>query len=169
MEYGLYRLTTLRGAVYAAFDRYGNELYGGDFLLCLQMCFLGPIEYVPSPMIVYRVRTMPPASPLGDAMPLTVKNLLFGGKRMWKSWGVLSRGCHYLMRFRQVCLSRRVAGVLTYITAFVVRYKGRLATDVLLISCSILAAFPRTIWKYVRRVPLFVHLDSCMKRFLQRS
>ena len=169
MEYGLYRLTTLRGAVYAAYDRYGNERYGSDFLLCLQMCFLGPIEYVPSPMIVYRVRTRPPASPIGDAMPLTVKNLLFGGKRMWKSWSVLTWGCYHLIHFRQVGINRRVAGVLTYISAFVVRYKRRLATDVLLISCSILAAFPRTIWKYVRRVPLFGQLDSCMKRFFQRS
>ena len=156
MEYGLCRLATLRGAIYAAFDRYGNELYGSDFLLCLQMCFLGPIEYVPSPMIVYRIRTMPPASPLGDAMPLTINTMLFGNKRMWKSWGVLTRGCCYLMRFRQVCLNQRLIGMLAYITAFIVRYKGRLATDVLLISCSILATFPRTIWKYVRRDPLFV-------------
>lgn len=169
MEYGLCRLTTLRGTVYAAYDRYGNKRYGDDYLLCLQMCFLGPIEYVPSPMIVYRVRTMPPASPIGDTMPLTIKNLLFGGKRMQKSWSVLTWGCYDLMRFRDVCLNRRVAGVLTYISAFVVRYKRHLATDMLLISCSILAAFPRTIWKYVRRVPLFGHLDSCMKRFLQRS
>lgn len=157
MEYGLYRLATLRESVYENKGRYGD-----DYLICLQTGFLGPIEYVSSPMIVYRVRAMPSGSPLGDDIPLTVPNLFAGANRMWKSWSVLTWGCCFILRFRQVDVRQRVVGALVHISAFVVRYKKRLAMDFLLISCSTLAAFLRTIWKYVRRVPSFRHLNSRM-------
>ncbi len=166
MEYGLYRLVKLREAVY---KYQHNCFYGGDYLICLQMCFLGPIEYVPSPMIVYRIRTMSPASPMGNDTPLTARNLLFGTKRMWKTWSVLIRGSYYLLRLRQFSFWQRVAGVLTHVSAFVVRHKRRLATDFLLIATSTLAAFPLAIWKYVRSLPLLGHLDSRLKNFFQRS
>ena len=169
MEYGLYRLAVLREAVYANKDRYGNDRYGSDYLMCLQMCFRGPIEYVPSPMIVYRIRTTPPASPMGEEISLTLQHLLVGTKRMWKSWVALGCGCYYLLRFRQVSIWQRVDGVLAHLSAFVIRYKWRLAKDLLLIAISTLAAFPLAIWKYIRRVPLLGHLDARLKSFIYRG
>lgn len=165
MEYGLYRLAKLREAVYKY--QY-NCQYGGDYLICLQMCFLGPIEYVPSPMIVYRIRTMSPTSPMGDDVSLTARNLLFGTKRMWKSWSVLAWGAYRLLSFRKHSLRQRVAGVVSHVSAFVARYKRRLATDFVLISCSSVAALPLAAWKYIRHLPLLGHLDSRLKSFLHR-
>ena len=170
MQYGLSRLTKLRDAAfeYPSFNGpFGR--YGDDYLICLQMCFLGPIEYVPHPMIVYRMRTVPPDSPMGEDIPLTGNHLLHGTRRMWKSWSVMSFGCYYLLRFRQIPISKRLGGILAHVFAFVGRYKRRLAQDFLVISSSTMAAIPLTILRLVRRVPLFAHVDSYLKSFLQRS
>ena len=120
-------------------------------------------------MIVYGVRMVPADSPMGDDIPLTIKNLLLGAKRMYKSWSVLFWGSYFLLRFREFSIWKRLAGVVAHVSTFVVRYKKRLAKDFLLIAISTMAAFPLKLWKYMRRFPLLAHLDSRLKNFPHQS
>ena len=49
MLYGLYRLEALRQV-------YLSHCLGQDYLLCLQMCLLGPVAYTPTPIVIYAER-----------------------------------------------------------------------------------------------------------------
>lgn len=160
MEYGLFRLDKLRQAVfeYPPHERpFGR--FGDDYLICLQMCLLGPVEYVPHPMIVYRMRVIPPASPMGEDIPPTVNYLVQGTRRMWKSWSVLFFGCCYLLQLGGVDLRQRVTGAFAHISAFIMRYRRRLATDGLLIVCSTAAAWPLAALRHLRRLTLPASVD----------
>lgn len=124
MEYGLYRKSAMRRAVY------GNH-YGQDFLLCLQMCLMGPIEYVRAPMIVYyEGEPVINADPVDSSiLKLSFASLLKPIAAVRKAWIVLLRGIFYLLRLPGVSLKDRCAGALVYTKGFARRYRVRLAKE----------------------------------------
>jgi hypothetical protein len=103
---------------------------GQDTLLCLQLCLLGPIEYVESPIILTRDYTnLPLNDPMGDQnLPISLDNLLnvVWTKRV-KSWSVLFMGCYYLSCIPGIAHYQRMKAIVVYVTAFVQRYRRLLS------------------------------------------
>lgn len=126
MLYGVYRLDALRKTVL------GN-CYGQDYLLCLQMSLLGPVEYVQVPIIICRERkSVPSTNPMYQEAPLTVWNLLHeGGLRRRKCWTVLLMGCYYLARIQDVPLSERVKALAAHLSTFSQRYRRQLGKEII--------------------------------------
>jgi hypothetical protein len=133
MLYGLYRREALLRA------RFGNH-YGHDYLLCLQACLLGPVEYVTTPLIRYQQR--------GDALDgtmyppeeVTAKDLFwYRGVRRYKCWLTLIVGSGYLLTRRGPRLTCRLAATAAYVTSFVNRYRRYLASESVFILVSPLA------------------------------
>src|SRR5215471_17938376 len=84
MVYGLYRLEALRQARFC-------YCLGQDYLLCLQMCLLGPVAYTPTSIIICAERKPQPSeNPMYRIQPITLGNLLYTGGPMQrrKCWTV---------------------------------------------------------------------------------
>ena len=112
--------------------RLGNHV-GQDYLLCLQMCLLGAIEYVPVPVIIYQERGRRPSTNLMyDDVPMTLSHLVSANKiYRRKCWTVLILGCYYLATTGQVPWSERWSAVGAHVTAFVSLYRSRFTREIL--------------------------------------
>jgi glycosyltransferase involved in cell wall biosynthesis len=124
MLYGLYRRSALaRGTL--------PNCRGQDYLLCLQMCLLGPLEYVRTPIVVYSERRPHPGNnPMYEELPLTVMSLLTrAGAR--KCWTVLFMGCYYLFKIHGISLAQQVDAITAHVSTFSLRYRTWLLKEVL--------------------------------------
>jgi glycosyltransferase involved in cell wall biosynthesis len=123
MEYGLYRRSALAKGIY------GNH-YGQDFLICLQMSLLGPIEYVAAPMMIfYEGAPLLNIDPIAGTLHVTLPNLLHPSRNAKKAWIMLSMGVAYLLRISGVNFRDRLNGTIGYMTSFARRYRKRLGQE----------------------------------------
>jgi glycosyltransferase involved in cell wall biosynthesis len=133
MLYGLYRLEALRQVCLS----YG---LGQDYLLCLQMCLLGPVAYTPTPIVIYAERApQPNDNPMYTKRSITLSNLLYAGPGRRKCWTVLLRGCYELARLQCVPWPTRWRGIRAHGTTFCQRYYDRLVREVVFLCCKPLA------------------------------
>jgi glycosyltransferase involved in cell wall biosynthesis len=121
MLYGLYRRCALiKGTL--------GTCLGQDYLLCLQMCLLGPVEYVKAPMIILTERgPIRTDNPMYRDRPLTLRDLL--RSRRSKCWTVLIMGCYYLARIHSISLTQRARGIAAHMFTFSQLYRVRLAKE----------------------------------------
>lgn len=112
--------------------RLGNHV-GQDYLLCLQMCLLGPMEYTPVPVIIYQERGRRPSTNLMyDEVPITLSHLVTANKvYRRKCWTVLILGCYYLSTTGRVSWSERWKAIIAHVTAFRSLYRSRFAREIL--------------------------------------
>jgi glycosyltransferase involved in cell wall biosynthesis len=112
--------------------RLGNHV-GQDYLLCLQMCLLGAIEYAPVPVIIYQERRRRPSTNvMYDEVPMTMSHLVTANKiYRRKCWTVLILGCYYLATTGQVPWSERWRAIGAHVTAFGSLYRSRFAREIL--------------------------------------
>jgi hypothetical protein len=150
---GLYSLEALRQV------RLGDCL-GHDYLLCLQMCLLGPVAYTPTPIVVYDERKPQPSdNPMYIRQPITLSNLLHTGRqRRRKCWTVLLRGCYELARLQHVPWAIRRRGIWAHVTAFWQRYHNWLAREVIFQGGEPLVWFSLYIWRMAQRWTLTASL-----------
>jgi glycosyltransferase involved in cell wall biosynthesis len=148
MLYGVYRREALARATL-------GKHYGQDYLVCLKLCQVGPIEYVASPLVVYRQRperVEPPMYRIGD---LSLTNLLFyRGVMRNKCWTVLGWGCYYLAADRQIRAAERLGAITTYVGEFTRRFRRELSRECLFIACTPL------MWLLRPGVPMVSRLKS---------
>lgn len=150
---GLYRLEALRQV------HLGDRL-GHDYLLCLQMCLLGPVAYTPTPTVIYAERhPQPNDNPMYTSLPITFGNLLCAGRlHRRKCWTVLLRGCYELGRLRRVPWPIRWRGIWAHVTAFCQRYHYRLAREVVFQGCEPLAWLSMHVWRLAQHWALTASL-----------
>jgi glycosyltransferase involved in cell wall biosynthesis len=165
MLYGLYRRAAL------AKGTLGLYHFAQDYLLCLQMCLLGPVEYVRTPMIVYRENS---SIPLSDCMyfevPLTARSMLnSGGARMKKCWTVLIMGCYYFSTIHGVPLTERIGGILALVRNFGWRYRSRLAKEIIFQIFRPLAWFNVTSRRLAHRWPSCLRLARKLQTFVAQD
>jgi glycosyltransferase involved in cell wall biosynthesis len=143
---GLYRLEALRQV------HLGDGL-GHDYLLCLQMCLLGPVAYTPTPTVIYAERhPRPNDNPMYTPLPITFSNLLCTGRlQRRKCWTVLLRGCYELARLQCVPWPTRWRGIWAHVTTFCQRYHDRLAREVIFQGCEPFAWLSLCIWRLAQR------------------
>jgi glycosyltransferase involved in cell wall biosynthesis len=154
MLYGLYRRAALsRGTL-------GLYHYAQDYLFCLQMCLLGAIEYVRTPMIIYRENSaVHSTSCMYPEAPLTVRTLTnSGGTKMKKCWTVLLVGLYYFITIRGVPIRDRVAGAATLTFNFGLLYRNRLAKELIFQLFRPLAAVTAVLRGIAHRSRLCLHL-----------
>lgn len=146
MFYGFYRSEALRQA-------HLGDCLGHDYLLCLQLCLLGPIAYTPTPMIIYDERKpRPNDNPMYTTRPLTLGSLLSAGRLYRrKGWTVLLRGCYELARLRRLPWSTRRRGIWAHGTTFCQRHYARLAREVIFQGCAPLAWLSQHAWRVAQR------------------
>jgi len=162
IQYALYKTSALKRA-FLTTDFMRNQ-YGHDFLLCMQMCLLGPVEYSPAPMIVYWEKGMHPTqNPMGKGRAVTLWNLLTVGEAVGKVWITLLSGCYYLLRPYEVRLSIRIKSLIAFVGAFVRRYSRRLLNDAILIAAFPLRRLVAWTWPLARRLPLLLTLGHKLK------
>jgi len=162
IQYCLYKTNVLKRAYFTT--NFIANRYGHDFLLCLQMCLLGPVEYSSTPMIVYRERgPHPTLDPMGKGRPVTLWNLLTVGEAVGKAWITLLCGCYYILRPRELPLSNRLRSLYAFVTAFVARYPGRLLSDGILIAAFPLRRFVSWLWPVARRSSFLLALSRMVK------
>lgn len=126
MLYGLYRREALTNGIL------GNHI-GQDYLLCLQMCLLGAVEYIETPMINIREReAIPTTGPMYREKPLTLSHL-FKANRIYrrKCWTVLLLGSYYLATIGTVPWSERIRAITAHLATFAPLYRSRLARELL--------------------------------------
>jgi glycosyltransferase involved in cell wall biosynthesis len=158
--YGLYRRDAMAKTTYVPYG------YGKDYLLCLQMCVLGPLVHINTPMIMYRERTpIPSMSPMPGNITITAASLLRVGRGKTKCWRVLLMGCYYLFTLRDTSLSQRLAGVATHVSAFSQRHRTRLVKDaVFLLFWPLNALSRRLTQRWPRSLPLARRLRALVTR-----
>jgi hypothetical protein len=158
--FGLYR----RGAL--AKGTLGTCL-GQDYLLCLQMCLLGPVEYVKTPMIIYQERWhVPTDNRMYPDRPLTLRGLLRSSRR--KCWTVLLMGCYYLARIRGISLRQRVCGIAAHVFAFSRLYRVRLAKEVVFLLFTPARWLTSITWRLAHRWSLSLRLARKLQAILTR-
>ena len=143
---GLYRLEALRQV------HLGDRL-GHDYLLCLQMCLLGPVAYTPTPTVIYAERhPRPNDNPMYTTLPVTLGNLLHAGHlHRRKCWTVLLRGCYELARLQGVPWPLRWRGVWAHVLAFCQRHYNRLLREAVFQGCEPLAWLSLRVWRLAQR------------------
>jgi glycosyltransferase involved in cell wall biosynthesis len=158
--YGLYRRSALaKGTL--------GTCLGQDYLLCLQMCLLGPVEYIKSPIVVYQERgSIPSDNPMYRDQPLTIVDLLRSGRR--KCWTVLLMGCYYLARIRSISLTQRVCGVAAYALTFNQLYRARLAKEVVFHLFAPARWLSSLVWRLAHRWSLSLRLARRVHAILTR-
>lgn len=162
IQYGLYKTQFLKRAY--ATTEFSSNHYGHDYLLCLQMCLLGPVAYSPTPMIIYHEKGMHPTlDPMGQGRPVTLWNALTAGKAVFKAWITLLHGCVYLLRPRELTLSDRISSLWAFGSAFVARYRGRLVKDAILVSGFPLRWLVSRAWPLAKRSSLLLTLSRKCK------
>ena len=131
MVFGLYRREALnRAAPY-------RQHMGHDYLMCLQMCVLGQVERVPSPLVVYMQRWGSLDSPMYTREPITIRDLLvYRGVRRRKCWITLLLGTYYILRARGVGLTDKIRAVGAHLRSFVLRYRRHLITELAFIALT---------------------------------
>lgn len=146
MLYGLYRLGALRQVCL-------GHCLGQDYLLCLQMCLLGPVAYTPTPIVIYTERKPQPSdNPMYTMLPITLGNLLCTARqRRRKCWTVLLRGCYELARLQRVPWSTRRRGIWAHVTTFCQRYHNWLAREVVFQGSEPLVWLSLCAWRAAQR------------------
>jgi glycosyltransferase involved in cell wall biosynthesis len=143
---GLYRLEALRQIRLS----YG---LGQDYLLCLQMCLLGPVAYTPTPTVIYAERKpQPHDNPMYTTPSITLGNVLCAGP-VWrrKCWTMLLRGCYELARLQPVPRPTRWRSIRAHVTTFCQRHYDRLAREVVFQCCKPLAWLSLRAWRVAQR------------------
>ena len=146
MLYGLYRRSALARCTW-------RRRLGNDYLLCLQICLLGAVEHIHKPMITYdqrRLRANYIHTPMYQERRITLYDVL-RGRRPRKCLLVLLFGSYYLLKLPGVRLSERLGGVTAHIFAFLVRYRSRLAKEVLFKLCAPVSWVSRVCWDLAGR------------------
>jgi hypothetical protein len=131
MVFGLFRRSALgRAAPY-------RQHVGHDYLMCLQMCLLGPIERVRSPLVSYLHRYGTIGTPMYTREPITLRDLLvYRGVRRHKCWVTLLLGSFYLLRARGVPLPAKIEGVAAHVESFVARFWRELRDEIPFLLCT---------------------------------
>jgi glycosyltransferase involved in cell wall biosynthesis len=144
--YGLYRRSALARATF-------SNCYGQEYLLCLQMCLLGPLECVRTPMIVYRQRKpILNDNPMYMEVPITFMNLLtVSGHIRRKCWAVLLAGCYYLMKVRGVRYTHRVTAIAAHMSALPILYRRRFAKEIIFQLFEPAAWLSSLLWQVARQ------------------
>ena len=139
--------------------RLGNHV-GQDYLLCLQMCLLGAIEYVPVPVIIYQERGRRPSTNLMyDKVPMTLSHLVTANKiYRRKCWTVLILGCYYLATTGQVRWSERWSAIGAHVTAFGSLYRSRFAREILYQLFEPVLWLSILVWRLARQSPVTLRL-----------
>jgi glycosyltransferase involved in cell wall biosynthesis len=160
MLYGLYRRSALaKGTL--------GTCLGQDYLLCLQMCLLGPVEYIKTPIVVYQERgSVPTDNPMYRARSLTIMDLLRYRRR--KCWTVLLMGCYYLARIRSISLTRRVCGIAAHALSFSRVYRVRLAQEVVFHLFAPAAWLSSIAWRLAHRWSVSLRLARKVQAILTR-
>ena len=153
MLFCLHRRTALLQA------RLGNHV-GQDYLLCLQMCLLGTIEYTPIPVIIYQERKKSlSTNPMYREVPVTLSHLLTANKiYRRKCWTVLILGCYYLATRGQMPWTERRKAIAAHVTAFGSLYRSRLAKEILYQLFEPIAWLSVLVWLIARQSPVTLRL-----------
>jgi glycosyltransferase involved in cell wall biosynthesis len=153
MVFGLYRLEALRQVRFCS-------CLGQEYLLCLQMCLLGPVAYTSTPIVIFAERKPRPSeNPMYPIPPITLGNLLCTGRlQRRKCWTVLLRGCYELARLQRVPWPERRCGIWAHVMAFCQRYYDRLAREVIFQGCEPLAWLSLCAWRLAQRWTLTADL-----------
>jgi len=161
--YGLYRRDALISGTLP-------NSYGQDYLLCLQMCLLGPLEYVRAPMILYHVRrTVFSDNPMYTEIPVTLMNLLKPGPLpRRKCWTVLFLGCFYLIKMRRKGFGDRLSAIASHILTFCLRYRTRLAKEVAFLVFWPAARLALLLWRLAGRWSLSLRVAHNLRHFLSQ-
>jgi glycosyltransferase involved in cell wall biosynthesis len=160
--YGLYKRDALAKCTF-------RDTYGDDYLLCLQMCLLGPLEYVRTPMIVYSERSPVPCdNPMYPEAPITlIKLLIRGGPK--KCWAVLILGCYYLLKIQGLAFCERVGGVAAHLYSFSVLYRSRLVKEIVFRLFAPIAWLSRICWSLASQWEFSWSLGQKLKAILLRN
>ena len=143
MLFGLYRRSSLERAVL-------GRHCGQDYLLVLQMCYLGQIEYVETPIVVYTERK-PAASRMYAEAPITLGSLLkVRGVQRHKCWTVLCLGCYYGLTRSGVGISDRVTATWAHIRGMFRMYPSRLAKELLFQLFEPVSRLALVSWNFLR-------------------
>jgi glycosyltransferase involved in cell wall biosynthesis len=144
--YGLYRRKDVTKGTF-------GSCLGQDYLLGLQMCLLGPIEYVHTPIIICQERrTRRNDNPMYSDSPITLLDCLRGrGPRNKKCWIVLLMGLLYLGKIEGVALSERIGALAAHLQAFAYVYSHQLVKELVLQAFSPITIFSLLIWRLTRR------------------
>jgi len=144
--YGLYRREALQRVVL-------GHCLGQDYLLCLQMCLLGPFAYIPHPIIRYSERkAVASSSPMYTEVPLTLRNLIQAGKvHRRKCWTVLLMGCYYLATVGHVRWSERWPAIVAHAVTFSQLYRRQLVKEVVFQLCQPVVWTAMVSWRLARR------------------
>ena len=163
MIFGLYRREVVQQGVL------GNCL-GFDYLLCLQMCLLGPLEYVRTPIVVYRERrTVASSSTMYTEVPITLGTLLQVGKAVRrKCWTVLVMGCYYLATVGHVRWSERCRAIAAHVVTFSHLYRSRLAKEAVFQLFEPVMWLGILLWRLARRWSLTLRLARKVQARLTR-
>jgi glycosyltransferase involved in cell wall biosynthesis len=131
MVFGLYRRDALaRAAPY-------RQHVGHDYLMCLQMCLLGKIVRVASPLVVYLQRWGSIDTPMYTREAITLRDLLvYRGVRRRKCWVTLMLGCYYLLRAGGVPLRDKLQALTAHVGAFASRYRRELLDELPFLACT---------------------------------
>ena len=161
MLYGLYRREALTHAIL------GNHL-GQDYLLCLQMCLLGEIEYVKTPMIICRERkAIASSSPMYREAPVTLSHLLTANRiYRRKCWTVLLLGSYYAATVGKLRGSERLGAITAHLAAFVGLYRSRLAKEVLYQLFEPVAELSKLAWCLAQRWSITLRIARRMQSCL---
>ena len=164
MLYGLYRRNAL-------IQGWMGSCYGQDYLVCLQMCLLGPVAYVKSPMMICHERKpVPNDNPMYAPVPITARNLLrVGGLPRRKCWVVLFKGCYYLWRIRSVSVNQRVRAIAVHVMTFSKRYRIKLAKEIVFQLFAPLAWVSTYSWRIAQRQSFSLRLARRVQTLLTRG
>ena len=144
---------------------------GQDYLLCLQMCLLGPVAYTPTPTVIYAERKpQPNDNPMYTTPSITLGNLLYAGP-VWrrKCWTVLLRGCYELARLQCVPWPTRWRSIRAHVTTFCQRYYNRLPREVVFQCCAPFAWLSLCAWSLAQRWTLTATLARKARTRLRRG
>ena len=131
----------------------GGYRVGWDYLVCLQMSQLGPIVWVPSPILVYRHQWGAIDNPMYQRVPITLRDLLLlRGAQRKKCWLVLGAGSYYLWaQGARDGLGERLKTVWAFATAFVARFRPELAKEPVFVLFSPASWIALSIRGWVKR------------------
>jgi glycosyltransferase involved in cell wall biosynthesis len=147
MLYGLFRKASLSKGIFSSYS------YGQEYLLCLQMCLLGCIEYVNTPIVIYSSRSCVPCdNPMYMEIPTTAMNLLTAnGMFRWKCWSVLAFGSYYLATRDDVNWRDRARAIGAHVKTFTRVYRGRLGKEIVFQLFAPVSWFAVLMWRLAIR------------------
>jgi glycosyltransferase involved in cell wall biosynthesis len=122
MIHGLYRRSVLKDVILGAH-------YGQDYLFCLQVCHIGPVQYIRHPMIIFHERgSRPSIDPMGQ-QNLTFRSVVARRGTKRKCLTVLLIGSRYLLKRRDIPFRQRVEAVAAHLSNFCLVYRRGLVMD----------------------------------------